>query len=136
MKYNRKLLFVTLHGRYDVSWNGSVRGALIECRVSRPSSWLQGHGIFHFLGLPCLSSFLPSVNVRPCIINVNPPEMRGAALADGRRQFVNYRTLERDGIGPSCSSKYPEDGILAASQSANVVHCHIHIGGVLDHHRR
>ena len=55
-------------------------------------------GIFPFLGLldakfnvaglyPMFLAFsggmmanLPSVNVRPCLINVNPPEMRGAAL--------------------------------------------------------
>jgi len=37
--------------------------------------------------IPCLYAFaggclasMPSVNVRPCIINVNPPEIRGAAL--------------------------------------------------------
>jgi MFS family permease len=40
---------------------------------------------------------LPSVNIRPCIINVNPPESRGAALTAGNL-FV---TLGR-GIGPSC----------------------------------
>ncbi|CAJ1951268.1 unnamed protein product [Cylindrotheca closterium] len=40
---------------------------------------------------------LPSVNVRPCIINVNPPETRGAALT-ASNLFI---TLGR-GIGPSC----------------------------------
>jgi len=44
----------------------------------------------------CVAS-LPSVNVRPCIINVNPPESRGAALT-AANLFV---TLGR-GIGPSC----------------------------------
>lgn len=39
---------------------------------------------------------LPSVNIRPCIINVNPPESRGAALTTANL-FV---TLGR-GIGPS-----------------------------------
>jgi MFS family permease len=44
-----------------------------------------------------LIASLPSVNIRPCIINVNPPESRGAALTAGNL-FV---TLGR-GIGPSC----------------------------------
>ncbi|VEU33658.1 unnamed protein product [Pseudo-nitzschia multistriata] len=44
----------------------------------------------------CIAS-LPSVNVRPCIINVNPPESRGAALT-AANLFV---TLGR-GIGPCC----------------------------------
>jgi predicted MFS family arabinose efflux permease len=44
----------------------------------------------------CLAS-LPSVNVRPCIINVNPPETRGAALTAANLLI----TLGR-GIGPSC----------------------------------
>lgn len=39
---------------------------------------------------------LPSVNVRPCLINVNPPEMRGAALT-AANSIIN---LAR-GIGPS-----------------------------------
>lgn len=39
---------------------------------------------------------LPSVNIRPCILNVNPPESRGAALTTANL-FV---TLGR-GIGPS-----------------------------------
>ena len=41
----------------------------------------------HASWLPCLYAFtggciacMPSVNVRPCIINVNPPEIRGASL--------------------------------------------------------
>ena len=40
---------------------------------------------------------LPSVNLRPCIINVNPPESRGAALTASNLLI----TLGR-GIGPSC----------------------------------
>lgn len=44
----------------------------------------------------CIAS-LPSVNVRPCIINVNPPETRGAALTASNLLI----TLGR-GIGPSC----------------------------------
>jgi len=51
--------------------------------------------IYSVLG-GCIAS-LPSVNVRPCIINVNPPESRGAALT-GANLFV---TLGR-GIGPCC----------------------------------
>ena len=42
----------------------------------RPSLWKPYLYAF-FAG--CISS-LPSVNVRPCLINVNPPELRGAAL--------------------------------------------------------
>ena len=51
--------------------------------------------IFAIVG-GCVAS-LPSVNVRPCIINVNPPESRGAALT-AANLFV---TLGR-GIGPCC----------------------------------
>ena len=51
--------------------------------------------IFAIMG-GCVAS-LPSVNVRPCIINVNPPESRGAALT-AANLFV---TLGR-GIGPCC----------------------------------
>jgi len=71
-------------------------------------------GIFPFLALldgtfhsasfaPCLYAFLggcieslPSVNVRPCLINVNPPETRGAALT-AANLIIN---LAR-GAGPS-----------------------------------
>ena len=44
-----------------------------------------------------LIASLPSVNVRPCIINVNPPETRGAALT-AANLIIN---LAR-GAGPSC----------------------------------
>ena len=44
----------------------------------------------------CIAS-LPSVNVRPCIINVNPPETRGAALT-----AANLLVTLGRGIGPSC----------------------------------
>jgi predicted MFS family arabinose efflux permease len=44
----------------------------------------------------CIASF-PSVNVRPCILNVNPPETRGAALTAANLLI----TLGR-GMGPSC----------------------------------
>jgi translation initiation factor 4G len=40
---------------------------------------------------------LPSVSVRPCIINVNPPESRGAALT-----AANLIIQLARGIGPSC----------------------------------
>ena len=49
---------------------------------------------YSFLG-GCIES-LPSVNVRPCLINVNPPETRGAALT-AANLIIN---LAR-GIGPS-----------------------------------
>ena len=54
--------------------------------------------------IPCLYSFsggciasLPSVNIRPCIINVNPPEIRGAALTTANLIINSAR-----GIGPTC----------------------------------
>ncbi|KAL7541631.1 hypothetical protein ACHAXR_011083 [Thalassiosira sp. AJA248-18] len=43
----------------------------------------------------CLAS-MPSVNVRPCIINVNPPEIRGAALT-----AANLIINAARGAGPS-----------------------------------
>ena len=71
-------------------------------------------GIFPFLGLldlklsgaslmaiflaflaPCIAN-LPSVNVRPCILNVNPPETRGAAMT-AANMMVNVAR----GFGPS-----------------------------------
>ena len=44
----------------------------------------------------CIAS-LPSVNIRPCIINVNPPESRGAALT-----AANLLVTLGRGMGPSC----------------------------------
>lgn len=44
----------------------------------------------------CIAS-LPSVNVRPCILNVNPPETRGAALT-----AANLLVAIGRGIGPCC----------------------------------
>jgi MFS family permease len=44
----------------------------------------------------CISN-LPSVNVRPCLINVNPPETRGASLT-AANLIINFAR----GIGPSC----------------------------------
>jgi len=49
---------------------------------------------YAFIG-GCLSS-MPSVNVRPCIINVNPPEIRGAALTT-----ANLIINAARGAGPS-----------------------------------
>jgi predicted MFS family arabinose efflux permease len=63
------------------------------------SSFTNHHGYkamgYSILG-GCLAS-LPSVNVRPCIINVNPPETRGAALTAANLLIALGR-----GIGPSC----------------------------------
>ena len=50
---------------------------------------------FYSIAGGCIAN-LPSVNIRPCILNVNPPESRGAALTTANL-FV---TLGR-GIGPS-----------------------------------
>jgi translation initiation factor 4G len=62
-------------------------------------SFTNAHGFaavfFSFMG--GLIASLPSVNVRPCIINVNPPETRGAALT-AANLIIN---LAR-GAGPSC----------------------------------
>jgi len=51
--------------------------------------------IYSILG-GCIAS-LPSVNVRPCILNVNPPETRGAALT-----AANLLVTLGRGMGPSC----------------------------------
>jgi len=59
----------------------------------------------------CIAS-LPSVNVRPCIINVNPPESRGAALT-AANLFV---TLGR-GTGPLCITLL--GSIFAASRQSS-----------------
>lgn len=47
-----------------------------------------------FIG-PCIAN-LPSVNVRPCILNVNPPETRGAAMT-----AANLMVNVGRGAGPS-----------------------------------
>mmetsp|Transcript_772 Transcript_772/g.1314 ORF Transcript_772/g.1314 Transcript_772/m.1314 type:complete len:836 (-) Transcript_772:91-2598(-) len=47
-----------------------------------------------FIG-PCVAN-LPSVNVRPCILNVNPPETRGAAMT-----AANLMVNVGRGAGPS-----------------------------------
>ena len=44
-----------------------------------------------------LIASLPSVNVRPCILNVNPPETRSAALT-----AANLFIMVGRGFGPSC----------------------------------
>mmetsp|Transcript_23667 Transcript_23667/g.35206 ORF Transcript_23667/g.35206 Transcript_23667/m.35206 type:complete len:1045 (+) Transcript_23667:220-3354(+) len=59
---------------------------------------LNGPSLFAvFLGLSggCVAN-LPSVNVRPCILNVNPPETRGAAMT-ANNLMVNVAR----GAGPS-----------------------------------
>ena len=62
-------------------------------------SFTNAHGVeavlYSFAG--GLIASLPSVNVRPCIINVNPPETRGAALT-----AANLIIMMARGIGPSC----------------------------------
>ena len=85
-------LFATLHGRFDLSGNFPFLGLL-------NSSFPDHHGykamVYSILG-GCIAS-LPSVNIRPCINNVNPPESRGTALTAANLVI----TLGR-GIGPSC----------------------------------
>lgn len=63
------------------------------------STFTNAHGI---LGFTCallggLIASLPSVNVRPCLINVNLPETRGASMT-AANLLIN---LGR-GVGPSC----------------------------------
>jgi len=54
------------------------------------------YGILLALSSGLIAS-LPSVNVRPCLINVNPPETRGASLT-----AANLLISLGRGIGPSC----------------------------------
>lgn len=58
---------------------------------------------------------LPSVSVRPCIINVNPPETRGAALTASNLLI----TLGR-GIGPSCITLMGSVANLSRQTALNV----------------
>ena len=53
-------------------------------------------GVLFAFGSGLIAS-LPSVNVRPCLINVNPPETRGAALT-----AANLLIQLGRGMGPSC----------------------------------
>ena len=62
----------------------------------------------------CIAS-LPSVSVRPCIINVNPPETRGAALTASNLLI----TLGR-GIGPSCITLMGSVANLSRQTALNV----------------
>ena len=66
---------------------------LLNVRIPRAHGTL---GILFAVGSGFVAS-LPSVNVRPCLINVNPPETRGAALT-AANLLIN---LGR-GVGPSC----------------------------------
>jgi len=66
---------------------------MLNVRIPRAHGTL---GILFSFGSGVIAS-LPSVNVRPCLINVNPPETRGAALT-AANLLIN---LGR-GIGPSC----------------------------------
>ena len=54
------------------------------------------YGIILALSSGLIAS-LPSVNVRPCLINVNPPETRGACLT-----AANLLVSLGRGVGPSC----------------------------------
>lgn len=63
------------------------------------SQFDNAHGLqaFFWAGSAGLVAALPSVNTRPCMINVNPPETRGASLTTANL-FIQ---LGR-GLGPSC----------------------------------
>eukprot|EP00980_Cylindrotheca_fusiformis_P007697 scaffold1624_cov105-Cylindrotheca_fusiformis.AAC.8 len=75
--------------------------ALLETDFDRDTPYSKKSGVgwlamtYSLLG--GIIASLPGVNVRPCIINVNPPETRGAALTASNLLI----TLGR-GIGPSC----------------------------------
>jgi len=62
----------------------------------------------------CFSS-MPSVNVRPCLINVNPPETRGASLT-AANLIIN---LAR-GLGPSCITLLGSSFDLSRQESFNI----------------
>ncbi len=57
----------------------------------------HGWGVLTCCGLGGIIASLPSVNVRPCLINVNPPETRGATLT-----AANIIINVARGVGPSC----------------------------------
>jgi MFS family permease len=63
------------------------------------TNFTNAHGLLAFLlaSSAGMIASLPSVNVRPCLINVNPPETRGASLTAANLLI----TLGR-GLGPSC----------------------------------
>ena len=78
---------------------------------------------FHHAGLlPCLYAFLggsvsnlPSVNVRPILINVNPPEIRGATLTAANLVISLAR-----GLGPSFMTTMAAFG-ASQTQSFNIL---------------
>jgi hypothetical protein len=91
--------------------------ALINDPTYDDASWKPC--LYAFAG-GCLAS-MPSVNIRPCIINCNPPEIRGAALT-----AANLVINAARGTGVSDGSRYvhcPLDyshlciGLLTLSQS-------------------
>jgi MFS family permease len=59
------------------------------------------------VGMGGLIASLPSVLVRPCILNVNPPETRGAAMTT-----ANLLVQLGRGIGPTCISAIQTIGNL------------------------
>lgn len=68
---------------------------------------------YSFMG-GCLAS-MPSVNVRPCLINVNPPETRGASLT-AANLIINVAR----GVGPSCITLLGSTFDLSRQYSFNV----------------
>lgn len=67
--------------------------ALLNTHFTRAHSV---YGVLLALSSGMIAS-LPAVNVRPCLINVNPPETRGASLT-----AANLLISLGRGIGPSC----------------------------------
>lgn len=69
--------------------------------------------MYSFMG-GCLAS-MPAVNVRPCLINVNPPETRGASLT-AANLIINVAR----GVGPSCITLLGSSFSLSRQSSFNI----------------
>lgn len=77
----------------------------------------NAHGyrpIFYAFMGGCFSS-MPSVNVRPCLINVNPPEVRGISLTVSNLVINLAR-----GVGPSCITLLGSSFQLSRQISFNI----------------
>ena len=74
-------------------------------------------GILFAFGSGLIAS-LPSVNVRPCLINVNPPEARGAALT-----AANLLIQLGRGMGPSCVTLMVSLANTSREEALNLTLC-------------
>ena len=117
-------------GGYLGAWIQSIRRSLLPLFMAATTmlgilpffGLLNGHTtnahgywsiMYAFMG-GCFSS-MPSVNVRPCLINVNPPETRGASLT-AANLIIN---LAR-GLGPSCITLLGSSFDMSRQVSFNV----------------